>query len=73
MTLYEQYDRSIPEYYDTMYLDGYRPDQIIHAAKRKILRQYYARKAEECSKKDAEAQIKKTIDSAMKDLFKDWK
>ena len=45
MTLYEYLDRQIPEYYDTMYLDGYRPDQIIHAARRKILREHEARKA----------------------------
>ena len=28
-----------------MYRDGYRPDQILHAARRKILREYEAQKA----------------------------
>ena len=45
MTLYQYLDRQIPDYYDTMYRDGYRPDQILHAARRKILREYEAREA----------------------------
>jgi len=45
MTLYEYYDRKIPDYYDTMYRDGYSPEQILHSARRKILREYEARKA----------------------------
>lgn len=45
MTLYEYLDRQIPDYYNTMYLDGYRPDQILHAARRKILQEHEAREA----------------------------
>ena len=43
MTLFEYYDRKIPDYYPTMYLDGYSPEQIIHAAHRKIRQEYEAR------------------------------
>ncbi len=42
MTLFEYYDRQIPDYYDGMYLDGYTPAQIHHAAARKIMKEYYA-------------------------------
>ena len=45
MALYEYYDRQIPDYYDTMYLDGYTPDQSSYAAHRKMIREYEARKA----------------------------
>ena len=45
MTLSEYYDRQIPDYYDTMYLDGFTPNQILHAAHRKMIREYEARKA----------------------------
>ena len=45
MTLYEYYDRKIPDYYATMYRDGYSPEQILHAARRKILREHEAREA----------------------------
>ena len=43
MTLAQYYDKQIPDYYDGMYLDGYTPAQIRHAAVRKILKRYYAR------------------------------
>ena len=40
----EQFDRQIPEYYPTMYLDGYTPEQILHAAHRKDYQDYMERK-----------------------------
>lgn len=45
MTLFEYLDRKIPDYYPTMYLDGYSPEQIRYAAHRKIRRDYEAREA----------------------------
>ena len=45
MTLYEYLDSKIPDYYPTMYRDGYEPYQIIHAAHRKIIRDHEARDA----------------------------
>ena len=45
MSLIDQYFRNIPEYYDTMYMDGYTPEQIIHAAHKKMQRMYEEREA----------------------------
>lgn len=45
MTLYEYLDSKIPDYYPTMYRDGYSPEQIIYAAHRKIIRDHEAREA----------------------------
>ena len=45
MTLFDYYDRKIPDYYDTMYLDGYTPEQIRYAAHRKMVREYRERQA----------------------------
>ena len=77
MTLVDYYDRQIPEYYPTMYMDGYTPEQILHAVHRKMVREYLEREAEKETEKQIEKQIekqvKKQIDSAMKNLFKDWK
>ena len=53
MTLYEYYDRKIPDYYPTMYLDGYSPEQIMYAAHRKIRHEYEARKAERMAEAEA--------------------
>ena len=43
MTLADQYFKDVPEYYRYMYLDGYTPEQIMYAARKKILRQYAER------------------------------
>lgn len=53
MTLSDYYNRQIPEYYDTMYLDGYTPDQIMTAFRKKMYRDYEARQAA----KRAEAEV----------------
>ena len=39
-----QFGRRIPEYYDTMYLDGYTPYEILHAASRQLYQQHQEKK-----------------------------
>lgn len=56
MTLFNEYDRSIPDYYDTMYMDGYTPEQIMYAAHKKMQRMYEEREAA----KRAEAEANET-------------
>ena len=45
MTLADYYNRNIPEYYDTMYLDGYTPYEILYATRKKMHREYQEREA----------------------------
>ena len=45
--MFEEYDRMIPDYYPTMYMDGYTPDQILHAVRRGMIQRYQERKAEQ--------------------------
>lgn len=45
MSLMNHYFRDVPEYYDTMYMDGYTPEQIMHAAHKKMQRMYEERRA----------------------------
>ena len=45
MSLMNHYFRDVPEYYDTMDMDGYSPEQILHAAHQTMIRQYEERKA----------------------------
>ena len=45
MSLMNHYFRDVPEYYDTMYMDGYTPEQIMHAAHKKMQRMYEEREA----------------------------
>ena len=39
MSLSDYYTRQIPEYYDTMYMDGYTPEQIMTAFRKKLNRE----------------------------------
>ena len=65
MTLAEYYNRQIPEYYPTMYMDGYTPDQILHVVRRGMIQRHRERKAEQ--------QIKVQMEAALRDVFKDLK
>ena len=53
MTLLSNYHKNVPEYYDTMYVDGYSPEQIMHAARKKIMREYEERKAAQQAEAEA--------------------
>ena len=44
--MFEEYDRKIPDYYPTMYLDGYTPDQILHAVRRGMIQRHRESKLE---------------------------
>ena len=39
------YGKRIPEYYDTMYMDGYTPYEILYATRKKMFREYQERQA----------------------------
>ena len=44
MTVFDKMRRRpLPDYYDTMYQDGYKPYEIIEAAHRTMIKQYNAR------------------------------
>lgn len=48
--MFEEYDKKIPDYYPTMYMDGYTPEQILHAARRGIIQRHRERKVEQAVK-----------------------
>ena len=53
MSLLSDYHKNVPEYYDTMYMDGYSPEQIMYAARKKIMREYEERKAAQRAEAEA--------------------
>ena len=65
-SLLEQHNLRIPDYYPTMYMDGFTPEEIMYAAKRQMYRQIEERKA-------AQMDIQTALDSALRDVFEDWK
>lgn len=46
MTMLEQFGRYIPDYYPTMYLDGYTPYEILQATSRKMYNDHLERQEE---------------------------
>ena len=66
MSLLEQHNRRIPDYYPTMYMDGFSPEEIMYAAKRQMYRQVQERKA-------IQTDLQTALESALHDVFKDWK
>ena len=79
--LINEFHTNLPEYYDTMYLDGYTPEQIMEAHRRTMTKKYYAdqkRKQEEAATEKAveaevEKQLEKVVSKALDDIFKGWK
>ena len=43
MSILNNYYENVPEYYNTMYMDGYSPEQILHAAHQKMIRENEAK------------------------------
>ena len=69
MSLMEQFDKKIPDYYPTMYLDGYTPAQIMHSAKRGMYQKHMERK----QLRTTEMDVRPVVEAAMKDVFKGLK
>ena len=44
MNIQEQYFKGVPDYYPSMYLDGYTPQQNMYAVRNKMIREYKKRK-----------------------------
>ena len=79
--LINQFHKNLPEYYDSMYLDGYTPEQIMEAHHRNMVKKYYAdqkRKQEEATAEkvvqaEIEKQLEKAVSKALDEIFKGWK
>ena len=49
MSLSDYYNRQIPEYYNTMYMDGYEPWEILEAVHKSMRKMLAEREAEKNS------------------------
>ena len=75
--LIDEYHKNLPDYYDTMYLDGYTPEQIMEAKHRSMAKEYRRRQAAAATDRAIQAQIEreleKVVSKALDDIFKGWK
>ena len=51
MMFYEKMNREVPEYYPTMYLDGYTPEEILCARRKSMLKKQKEDETVELSEK----------------------
>ena len=58
MSLFDYYNRNIPDYYPTMFMDGYSPQQIWTARRRDIFKRL--------AERDKETEIKITSEIKLK-------
>ena len=65
-SLLAQHNRKIPDYYPTMYLDGFTPEEVMYAAKRQMYQQIQERKA-------MQTDLQTALEAALRDVFEDWK
>ena len=76
MTISDYWNNQLPDYYDTMYLDGYTPQQIIQALRNTEHKKYEAQREQERLEKEAlkmvEQNLEKVVNQAMADIFKSW-
>lgn len=75
--LIDEYFKNLPDYYDTMYLDGYTPEQIMEAQHRSMRKKYWQKRDEAAAEKavqdQIEKQLEKAVSKALDDIFKAWK
>jgi len=58
MSLFDYYNRNIPDYYPTMFMDGYSPQQIWTARRREMFKRL--------AERDKETEIKITSEIKLK-------
>ena len=79
MGFWDDYMRHVPEYYDEMYQDGFTPDEIMYAARKKMNREFEEQKRrqqeermEKLLEKKLEKQIEEFIEKTLDELLKDF-
>ena len=72
MSIFDYKYRKVPEYYDTMYLDGFTPDEIHYAMRRKMKRDIEEREQQINLEKQIEKEIEKALAQALDELLKDF-
>lgn len=75
--LIDEYFKNLQDYYETMHLDGYTPEQILEAQHRSMRKKYQRKREEAATEADVQAQIEKQLEKAVSkaldDIFKGWK
>ena len=64
--------RDVPEYYPTMYLDGYTPAQIMYAHRKKMLKMAKERHQEIELSSQQKKSLENAVDKVIGEIFAGW-
>ena len=73
MSIFDHKYRKVPDYYPTMYLDGFTPDEIHYAKKRQMMKDWEERELKKNLEKEFEKELEKALAQALDELLKDFK
>ena len=72
MSIFNHKYRKVPDYYPTMYMDGFTPDEIYYAKKRQMIKDWEERELQKNLEKEMEKEIEKALEKAIDGLLKDF-
>ena len=72
MSIFDHKYRKVPDYYPTMHWDGFTPDEIHYAMRRKMKRDIEEREQQINLEKQIEKEIEKALEKALDELLKDF-
>ena len=70
MTLSDYWNSRLPEYYDTMYRDGYTPQEVWQAFRNTLYKELQQRQEQEQLEKEIQEAVNRAFENALKDLMK---
>ena len=65
--------KDLPDYYPTMYLDGYTPEEILQAKRKSMLKKGSIKDADVVLSKNQEKELKKQIQNAVDKILQNLK
>lgn len=72
MSIFDHKYRKVPEYYPTMHWDGFTPEEIYYAKKRKMLKDWEEREQKANLEKEIEKEVERALEKALDELLQDF-
>ena len=70
MTVADYWNSKLPDYYDTMYQDGYTSQEVWQAFRNTLYKEIQQRQEQEQLEKEIQEAVNRAFENALKDLMK---
>ena len=70
MTVADYWNSRLPAYYDTMYRDGYTPQEVWQAFRNTLYKELQQKQEQEQLEKEIQEAVNRAFENALKDLMK---